>query len=100
VTLASGCRPMAFFTWIVALATLLVVLYPFRTTAPLPEKIAAAAVDLVIGIAIGSLINGVGARSIRRPPPARPGYEPYLPWGPAGQRNSSGPPGRGRGPVG
>jgi hypothetical protein len=98
--LASTPRPMTFFSWIVALATLVVVLYPFSTTAPLSEKIATAAVDLVIGIAIGSLISGVGARSIRRPPPAPPGYEPYSPWGPAGQRDSSGYPGRGRGPGG
>jgi hypothetical protein len=29
------------------------------------EKVATAAVDLVIGLAIGSLLNGVAARSIR-----------------------------------
>lgn len=98
--LASTPRPMVFFSWIVGLATLVVVLYPFSTTAPLSEKIATAVVDLVIGFAIGSLINGVGARSVRRPPPpVTPGYEPYPPWGPAGQRDSSGSPGRGRGPV-
>ena len=97
--LASTPRPMTFFSWIVALAALVVVLYPFSTTAPLSGKIATAAVDLVIGIAIGSLINGVGARSIRRPPPAPPGYEPYSRRGPAGQRDPYGSPGRGRGPV-
>jgi hypothetical protein len=96
--LASVPRPMAFFSWIVALATLVVVVYPFSTTAPLAGKIATAAVDLVIGIAIGSLINGAGARSVRRPPPPPPGDGPYSPWGPAGQRDSSGSPGRGRGP--
>jgi uncharacterized membrane-anchored protein YhcB (DUF1043 family) len=32
----------------------------------LSEKVATAAVDLVIGLAIGSLINGVAARSMRR----------------------------------
>jgi len=42
-----------------------VVLFPFSTSAPLSEKAATAAVDLVIGLAIGSLVNGVAARSIR-----------------------------------
>ena len=59
-------RPMTFFSWIVGLATAVVVLFPFSTSAPLSEKVATAAVDLVIGVAIGSLINGVGARSMRR----------------------------------
>jgi hypothetical protein len=60
-------RPLTFFGWIVGLATLLVVIVPFRTTAPLSSKVATAAVDLVIGIAIGSLLNGVAARSVRLP---------------------------------
>jgi hypothetical protein len=64
--LLSTPRPMTFFTWIVALATIVTVLYPFSTGAPLQQKVATAAVDLVIGFAIGSLLNGVGARSIRR----------------------------------
>jgi hypothetical protein len=58
-------RPLAFFSWIVGLATVLVVIVPFRTTAPLSAKIATALVELVIGIAIGSLLNSVGARSVR-----------------------------------
>lgn len=97
--LVSTPRPMAFFTWIVGLATLVTVLYPFSTSAPLSQKIATAAVDLVLGFAIGSLLNGVAARSIRRPPP--PGlYDEYQypQWGPPGQRDASGIPGRSRGP--
>ena len=52
-----------------------------------------AARDLVIGFAIGSLLNGVGARSLRRRPlppsggpanGARYGQEPYGQWGPSG----------------
>ncbi|HLH59050.1 MAG TPA: DUF6069 family protein [Streptosporangiaceae bacterium] len=74
--LVSTPRPMTFFTWIVALATLVMVLYPFSTTAPWSQKAATALVDLVIGIAIGSLINGVAARAvrIRRVVPPPPGY--------------------------
>jgi hypothetical protein len=70
--LLSTPRPLTFFAWIVALATVVVVLFPFSTGAPLSEKVATAAVDLVIGFAIGSLISGVAARSIR-PRPPRPG---------------------------
>jgi hypothetical protein len=64
--LTAAPRPMTFFTWIVALITLLLVLYPFSTSAPISQKIATAAVDLVIGITIGSLINGVAARAVRQ----------------------------------
>jgi hypothetical protein len=63
--LLSTPRPLTFFAWIVGLATVVVVLFPFSTGAPLSEKVATAAVDLVIGFAIGSLISGVAARSIR-----------------------------------
>ena len=91
--LAATPRPLAFFSWIVGLVTLLMVLFPFSTSAPLSQKIATAVVDLVIGFAIGSLLNGVGARSLRRRPlppsegpanNARYGQEPYGQWGPSG----------------
>ncbi len=59
VLLLSTPRPMAFFAWIVGLGTAVVVLFPFSTAAPLLDKVATALVDLVIGIAIGTLINGV-----------------------------------------
>ena len=108
--LAATPRPLSFFTWIVGLITLLMVLLPFSTSAPMSQKIATAAVDLVIGFAIGSLLNGVGARSLRQrrlaPPPNGPGYddrygntEPYGQWGPSGQPNPRDYPGRSRGPA-
>jgi Family of unknown function (DUF6069) len=65
--LLSTPRPLTFFAWIVGLATVLAVLVPFSTAAPLTAKVATAVVDLVLGIAIGSLISGVAARSIRVP---------------------------------
>jgi hypothetical protein len=74
--LLSTPRPLIFFGWIVGLATLLVVIFPFRTSAPLSAKIATAAVDLVIGIAIGTLLNGVAARSVRRGTGGAAGYAP------------------------
>lgn len=57
-------RPLAFFNWIVGLATLLAVLFPFSTSAPLTAKAATAVVDLALGIAIGSLIGSVATRSL------------------------------------
>jgi hypothetical protein len=69
-------RPTTFFGWIVGLATLLVVIVPFRTSAPLSSKVATAVVDLAIGIAIGTLLNGVATRSVRRPAGQAGGYLP------------------------
>jgi hypothetical protein len=76
--LTAAPRPMTFFTWIVGLITLLLVLFPFSTSAPISQKIATAAVDLVIGFAIGSLLNGVGSRAVRqRRVTPRGGYDDY-----------------------
>jgi hypothetical protein len=61
--LLSTPRPLAFFGWIIGLATVLVVLLAFRTTAPLAQKAATAAVYLILGVAIGSLVSGVADRS-------------------------------------
>jgi hypothetical protein len=64
--LAAGTpRPSAFFGWIMGLATLVAVVFPFSTTAPLSQKAATALVNLVLGIAITSLLSGVAARSLR-----------------------------------
>ena len=71
-------RPLAFFGWIVALATVLVVIIPFTTTAPLAAKIATAVVGLVIGIAIGTLLTGVADRAVRSRRPSGEYTEPSL----------------------
>jgi len=72
--LLSTPRPLTFFAWIIGLATVLAVLLPFSTAAPLTAKVATAVVDLVLGVAIGSLISGVAARSVRVPAGADPDY--------------------------
>jgi len=64
VLLLTTPRPFAFFGWIIGLATLVAMLFPFSTAAPLSQKFATGAVNLFIGIAIWSLLNGVGNRSI------------------------------------
>ena len=63
--LLSTPRPLAFFGWIIGLATVLGVVIPFSTTAPLDQKAATAVVVVVLGIAIWTLLSGVGARSVR-----------------------------------
>jgi Family of unknown function (DUF6069) len=71
-------RPRLFFAWIIGLATLIAVLFPFSTSAPVSQKVATAIINLVLGCAIGSLISGVAARSIRRRPIGG-GYQPSHP---------------------
>lgn len=78
--LLSTPRPTLFFGWIIALATVLAVVVPFTTAAPLDQKTATAVVFLILGVAIGTLLSGVGARAIRPPVNARyvgpaPGYD-------------------------
>ncbi len=63
--LLSTPRPLLFFQWITGLATVLAVVYPLSTSAPLDQKAATAIVDLVIGLAIISLLSAVAARSAR-----------------------------------
>lgn len=73
-------QPTMFFDWILGLATLAAVVYPFSTSAPLDQKAATAVVNLVLGIAITSLLTAVAVRSIRRPAP--PGYRDEAGYGP------------------
>ena len=63
-------RAMLFFGWIVALVTAIFVVFPFRTGAPLEQQVATSAVYLVIGVAIGTLLSGVGERATRVRPVA------------------------------
>jgi Family of unknown function (DUF6069) len=72
-------QPGMFLGWIIGLATLAAVVYPFSTGAPLEQKAATAIVNLVLGVAIGTLLNAVAARAVRRyryvRPPADRRYE-------------------------
>ena len=58
-------QPHMFFSWIMALVTLAAVVYPFSTNAPLEQKTATAIVNLILGVAIASLLSAVSARAIR-----------------------------------
>jgi hypothetical protein len=84
-------RPLAFFTWITALATVLAVATPFSQGAPLSSKVFTALINLIVGVAVISLLNGVARSALRpvlpppdqlRPPDGEPlGTEPVPPGG-------------------
>ena len=64
--LLSTPYPRVFFGWIIGLATLVAVVFPFSTTAPTSQKIATGLLNLILGVAIGSLIGEVSRRATRR----------------------------------
>lgn len=76
VLLLSTPRPMRFFAWVVGLATVVGVLAPFVTDASLSSRLCTAGLNLVLGVAIGSLVAGT-ARAAVRPPLAGPVRRPY-----------------------
>jgi Family of unknown function (DUF6069) len=82
--------PRVFFGWIMGLATLAAVVYPFSTSAPLEQKAATGVVNLILGIAITSLLSAVSARAIRISRTGPPAYRPES--GPPVYRPGSGPP--------
>jgi Family of unknown function (DUF6069) len=63
-------RPRSFFSWIVGLATLVGVVLPFGLTGTTAGRVATAGVDLIIGLAVLSLLNSVLARTVRFVPVA------------------------------
>ena len=91
-------QPVLFFHWIIGLVTLIAVVYPFSSGAPLDQKVATAVVNLILGLAIASLLTATAARAIRRngPPPSNPAG-PARPAPPADQGVPADPYGQ-RGP--
>ena len=75
-------RPMRFFGWVVGLATISAMLAPFVTDASRGSQFYTAGLNMVLGIAIGSLVAGT-ARSATRlvrvgpSPSTRPYPPPY-----------------------
>jgi hypothetical protein len=63
--LVASPRPLAFFHWIIGLLIIVVTLLPFASAAELATKLATAAINLVVGIAIASLTSGTAARVAR-----------------------------------
>jgi predicted anti-sigma-YlaC factor YlaD len=60
-------RYATFFGWIMVLATAVAVLAPFALDVETSAKVATALINLVLGVAIGSLIAGVARTAIQLP---------------------------------
>jgi Family of unknown function (DUF6069) len=58
--LISAPSPWRFFGWIIGLAVAIAVIIPFTTDAELSAKVGTAAVNLAVGIAVFSIVSGVG----------------------------------------
>ena len=89
VLLLETPRPLSFFTWITALADLILVVAPFSQPAPLPSKVFTAVINLVAGVAVISLLTSV-ARGARQPGSPRPVPGPGVT--PEPRRTPGGPP--------
>jgi len=63
---AAAPRPQAFFGWIVGLATAVAALLPLTWTDDLATAVATGLVNLLVGIAIWSLLSGVLSYTLRR----------------------------------
>jgi hypothetical protein len=72
VLLLTTPRPMRFFGWVVALATVVAMLAPFVTDASTGARMYTSGLNFLLGVAIGSLVAGAGKAAILpvRPQPA------------------------------
>ena len=57
-------RPSVFFGWIVGLVTVAMMVMPFAFDASTASKVSTALINMIIGIAIGSLLSAVLARTV------------------------------------
>lgn len=78
--LLSAPRALSFFGWIVGLATAIAAVTPFTQGAEISSQIATGLINLVCGIAIASLLRGVGRTAVvsRVPRQARSDEGPAL----------------------
>lgn len=67
--LISTPRALSFFGWIVGLVTVAFTVAPFASDEPLDTTIATAAINLVVGLAILSLLSGVARSAVSRTTP-------------------------------
>jgi hypothetical protein len=65
VLLLGTPRPFTFFAWITGLADVVAAAAPFTQPAPLASKIFTAIINIVVGVAVISLLSGVGRVAIR-----------------------------------
>lgn len=74
--LLSAPRALSFFGWIVGLATAIAAVTPFTQGAELSSQIATGLINLVCGIAIASLLRGVGRTAVISRVPEQARREP------------------------
>ncbi|WP_433788922.1 DUF6069 family protein [Actinoplanes sp. CA-252034] len=80
VLLLTTPRPMRFFGWVIALATMVGMLAPFVVDASLGVRLYTAGLNFVLGVAIGSLVAGTAKTAIvpvTPRPASRPHPRPY-----------------------
>ncbi|WP_433272401.1 DUF6069 family protein [Pseudonocardia xinjiangensis] len=67
-------RPLAYFAWFIGLLTAVSAVVPFLSPEPMSVVLATAAIHLVTGLAIGTLVSGAAAAAVR-PAPQRQRFE-------------------------
>jgi uncharacterized membrane protein YtjA (UPF0391 family) len=67
VLLVATPRPLLFLGWIMLLVAVIVGVWPFTTNADQDAKIATCVLNVVVVVAIWSLIAGTAERSVTRP---------------------------------
>jgi hypothetical protein len=61
-------RPARFFTWIMGLLTTIAAVLPLTLEATTPSRVATATINLILGLAITSILNGVARTAFREMP--------------------------------
>jgi hypothetical protein len=70
-------RPMRFFGWVVSLATLVAMTAPFVTDQDRGSRLFTAVLNLILGVAIGTLVAGSARTAMRPTAPPSPGAISY-----------------------
>lgn len=84
VLMVTTPRPLRFFGWTIGLVTLVAAIMPFAADASTGSKLATALINLVLGLAIGSLVAGVARSAVRMEPRHRTAPPPEPPTYPGG----------------
>ncbi len=61
-------RPARFFTWIMGLLTTIAAVLPLTLEAATASRVATATINLILGLAIISILNGVARTAFRKTP--------------------------------
>jgi len=73
-------HPLAFFGWITGLGVVVSAAAPFTQPATLDSKVFTAIINVIVGVAVITLLSGVGRSAARpvRPPTPGPGMGPGM----------------------